>query len=210
VCKSFTVNPKSTSTASRAATAVDVPTVGAPVVDAAAVDAAALGAPIDQTSPLDDMVCFALYAAARATNRRYLALLAPWGLTYPQYLVLVLLWNHPSLTVGEVAERLMLDSGTTSPLIRRLEARGFLTRSRSSSDERVVTVAPTEAGVALRSELAHIPACIAEATQLDLADHGDALALLHGVTSSLAESLVRSPATERTPSTLPAAPAPAA
>lgn len=211
MCKSFEVNPKSPSTTSHAATAVVATALDAPALEATAVDAPATpGAPTNQASPLDDMVCFALYAAARATNRRYLALLAPWDLTYPQYLVLVLLWNHPSLTVGEVAERLMLDSGTTSPLIRRLEARGFLTRSRSSSDERVVTVAPTEAGVALRSELAHIPACIAEATQLDLADHGDALALLHGVTTSLADSLAGSSTAERTPSAQPAAPAPAA
>jgi DNA-binding MarR family transcriptional regulator len=75
-------------------------------------------------SPLNDLMCFATYAASRAMNRRYTALLAPWKLTYPQYLVLSLLWSCPSLKVGEIANNLQLDSGTTSPLVRRLEKRG--------------------------------------------------------------------------------------
>lgn len=138
--------------------------------------------------PLDQMVCFALYAAARATNRRYVALLKPWGLTYPQYLVLVLMWSRQSLTVKDVAENLKLDSGTTSPLIRRLEARGFLTRERSSDDERAVIVTLTEAGIALREELAHIPGCVLEATRLSLADGKSALSLLHNVAANLSGS----------------------
>ena len=140
---------------------------------------------VELRSPLDDMVCFALYAAARATNRRYIALLAPWDLTYPQYLVLMLLWSRPSLTVGEVAEHLHLDSGTTSPLVRRLEQRGFLARERISADERVVTVTLTEPGRALQSQLAHIPGCIAEATRLD--EHGGRTvrSLLREVTRNL-------------------------
>ena len=140
------------------------------------------------SDPLDRMVCFALYAAARATNRRYIALLAPWGLTYPQYLVLVLMWSHRSLSVKEVAEHLMLDSGTTSPLIRRLEGRGFITRARSASDERAVIVSLTDAGLALRAELAHIPGCVAEATQLTAADGKSALAILHNVTRNLSSA----------------------
>ncbi|MDO5753599.1 MarR family winged helix-turn-helix transcriptional regulator [Arthrobacter sp.] len=140
------------------------------------------------SDPLDRMVCFALYAAARATNRRYIALLAPWGLTYPQYLVLVLLWSHPSLSVKEVAGHLMLDSGTTSPLIRRLETRGFITRGRSATDERAVIVSLTDAGTALRDELAHIPGCVAEATRLTPADGKAALAILHGVTRTLSSA----------------------
>ena len=142
----------------------------------------------ESSDPLEQMVCFALYAAARATNRRYIALLAPWGLTYPQYLVLVLLWSHRSLAVKEVAEHLKLDSGTTSPLIRRLEARGFLSRERSAEDERAVIVSLTDAGSALREELAHIPGCVAEATKLTLADGKSALALLHNVTSNLSSA----------------------
>lgn len=142
----------------------------------------------ESPDPLDRMVCFALYAAARATNRRYIALLSPWDITYPQYLVLVLLWSHGSLSVKEVAAHLMLDSGTTSPLIRRLETRGFLTRERSTSDERAVIVSLTDAGLSLREELAHIPGCVAEATQLTQADGRAALSILHNVTRTLSSA----------------------
>lgn len=140
------------------------------------------------SDPLDQMVCFALYAAARATNRRYVALLKPWGLTYPQYLVLVLLWSRQSLAVKDIAENLKLDSGTTSPLIRRLEGRGFLTRERSAGDERAVIVTLTQAGTALREELAHIPGCILESTRLSLADGKSALSLLHNVAANLSSA----------------------
>lgn len=141
------------------------------------------------TDPLDHMVCFALYAAARATNRRYIALLAPWGLTYPQYLVLVLLWTRSSLSVKEVAEHLMLDSGTTSPLIKRLEIRGLVKRERSAVDERAVIVSLTGSGVALKDELAHIPGCVAESIQLTQADGKAALSLLHDLTQRLSGAL---------------------
>ncbi|CAO1649748.1 MarR family transcriptional regulator [Salinibacterium sp. NSLL150] len=137
------------------------------------------------SSALDTMLCFGLYAAARATNRRYTALLAPWGLTYPQYLVLILLWERRSSTVSGLAESLMLDLGTTSPLIRRLEDRGFVTRERSESDERRVIVSLTAAGRALREELAHIPGCIAEATGITLPEFTSTLSTLHQVTTNL-------------------------
>lgn len=141
--------------------------------------------PKQGSDPLEQMVCFALYAASRATNRHYVALLKPWRLTYPQYLVLVLMWSRHSLAVKEVAEHLKLDSGTTSPLIRRLESRGFLTRERSTDDERTVIVSLTDSGAALREELAHIPGCVAEATQLTAAAGESALTLLHGVATNL-------------------------
>ncbi|WP_343319430.1 MarR family transcriptional regulator [Arthrobacter sp. TMP15] len=140
--------------------------------------------PID-SDPLEPMLCFALYAAARATNRRYNALLEPWSLTYPQYLALVLLWSRRSLTVKEVAENMMLDSGTTSPLIKRLETRGFIRRERSTADERTVIVSVTDPGLALRTELAHIPLRIAAATQLDQSDGKNALSILHKVIRNL-------------------------
>lgn len=142
-------------------------------------------------NPLDQMVCFALYAAARATNRHYIALLKPWGLTYPQYLVLVLLWYRPSLSVKDVAEHLKLDSGTTSPLIRRLESRGFLERTRSTEDERAVIISLTTAGFALRKELAHIPGCVAAATRLSPADGRAALSLLREVNLNLSGAAAR-------------------
>lgn len=136
-------------------------------------------------SALDSMLCFGLYAAARATNRRYTVLLAPWKLTYPQYLVLILLWERGSSTVSGLAESLMLDLGTTSPLIRRLEDRGYVSRERSASDERRVMVSLTAAGLALRAELAHIPGCIAEATGINLPEFTSTLTTLHQVTTNL-------------------------
>lgn len=110
----------------------------------------------------DEMVCFSLYSAARATTQAYRAVLAPWGLTYPQYLVLAILWNEGEQTIGSLGEGMQLDSGTLSPLVRRLEQAGYVRKERRASDERVVTVQLTAAGQALRTELAQVPARIAE------------------------------------------------
>lgn len=109
----------------------------------------------------DEMVCFSLYSAARATTQAYRALLAPWGLTYPQYLVLAILWHEGDQTIGSLGEAMQLDSGTLSPLVRRLEQAGHVTRSRRADDERVVTVNLTADGQSLRGELASIPAQVA-------------------------------------------------
>ncbi|QAV71158.1 MarR family transcriptional regulator [Salinibacterium sp. UTAS2018] len=138
-----------------------------------------------ESSALDSMLCFGLYAAARAMNRRYTALLAPWGLTYPQYLVLIVLWEQRSVTISELAEKLMLDLGTTSPLVKRLEERGFLSRERSVADERRVVVTATAQGLAMREQLAHIPECIADATNITFPEFTATLSTLHAVTSHL-------------------------
>ena len=95
---------------------------------------------------LDQQLCFAVYAAAHAFNRFYKPLLVPLGLTYPQYLVLLVLWEADGQTVSGIGERLMLDSGTLTPLLKRLEAAGFVTRARSAHDERQVLVRLTDAG----------------------------------------------------------------
>ena len=87
--------------------------------------------------------------------------LAPWGLTYPQYLVLAILWMEGEQTIGSLGDAMQLDSGTLSPLVRRLEQAGYVTRARSSADERVVTVGLTEAGTALRTEVASVHTTIA-------------------------------------------------
>ena len=110
----------------------------------------------------DEMVCFSLYSAARATTQAYRALLAPWGLTYPQYLVLAILWHEGDQTIGSLGDAMQLDSGTLSPLVRRLEQAGLVAKTRSPQDERVVTVQLTSAGQALRGDLAKIPAQIAQ------------------------------------------------
>ena len=89
---------------------------------------------------LDNQLCFALYAATRAMTRTYRERLEPLGLTYPQYLVLVVLWEADGLTVSELGNRLLLDSGTLTPLIKRLESAGLVTKQRRSTDEREVEV----------------------------------------------------------------------
>lgn len=106
---------------------------------------------------LDEQLCFALYSASRLMTAAYRPLLDELGLTYPQYLVLLALWEDDSRTVGELGRRLHLDSGTLSPLIKRLEAAGLVMRHRSSTDERRVGVALTTAGRALEERAACVP-----------------------------------------------------
>src|SRR5215213_4829565 len=101
---------------------------------------------------LDDQLCFALYAASRAVTARYRPMLEALGLTYPQYLVMMLLWESDHQTVGQLGARLSLDSGTLSPLLKRLTAAGLVTRHRREEDERSVSIALTDKGRALRDK----------------------------------------------------------
>ncbi|MCU1513202.1 MAG: MarR family transcriptional regulator [Microbacteriaceae bacterium] len=119
---------------------------------------------------IDDQICFALYNASRAMTHRYRTLLEPLGVTYPQYLVLLVLWESDSLTVSALGERMQLDSGTLSPLLRRLEASGYVTRQRSADDERTVIVSLTETGDSLRSRARGIPQQVCAAAGLEPAD----------------------------------------
>jgi DNA-binding MarR family transcriptional regulator len=106
---------------------------------------------------LDNQVCFPLYSAANAMIRAYRPVLNAIGLTYPQYLVMLVLWQHRRLSVTEVGEKLRLDSGTLTPLLKRLEAKELVSRNRSSEDERVRIISLTERGLALRKEAQTIP-----------------------------------------------------
>ncbi|MFO7689051.1 MAG: MarR family transcriptional regulator [Cryobacterium sp.] len=119
---------------------------------------------------LDEQICFALYSASRALTAKYRDLLDPLGLTYPQYLVLLVLWETGPITVTRLGDRLRLDSGTLSPLLRRMEAAGFLTRSRLPHDERSVQVALTPSGSVLRHEARHVTDLVCVATGLELDD----------------------------------------
>jgi DNA-binding MarR family transcriptional regulator len=101
---------------------------------------------------LENQLCFGLYAAAHAMNRAYRLKLGPLGLTYPQYLTLLALWEADRQSVSELGERLRLDSGTLTPVLKRLEAAGLVSRSRNRADEREVEIALTERGLALRLE----------------------------------------------------------
>lgn len=116
-----------------------------------------------------DMICFALYSATHAMQQAYRPLLEPLGITYPQYLVLSVLWSATDpLTVSAVGGALHLDSSTITPLLKRLEGAGLVTRRRDPQDERKVHVSLTDTGRALELHAAHIPACIFEKTGLDV------------------------------------------
>ena len=115
---------------------------------------------------LDNQLCFALYSATHALTRAYRNALESTGITYTQYLVLLALWENNQLTVKSVADRLDLDSASLTPILKRLEAAGFLTRLRNKSDERVVEITLTDKGQALQDEVANIQKRVACQTGL--------------------------------------------
>ncbi len=106
---------------------------------------------------LDNQLCFALYAASKAMIQAYRPYLEPIGITYPQYLVFMVLWEEEGITLKHLGERLSLDSGTLTPLIKRLEKEGFVTRERSTKDERAIQIRLTSKGHKLKSKAIHIP-----------------------------------------------------
>lgn len=109
---------------------------------------------------LDNQVCFALHSTSLLLTKVYKPLLQRLGLTYPQYLAMLVLWERDELTVGEISQRLLTDPGSLTPLLKRLAAEGLLTRTRSREDERVVIVKLTEQGHKLREQAKDIPQCI--------------------------------------------------
>ena len=127
---------------------------------------------------LDQQLCFPLYAASNLMTRLYRPLLDELGLTYPQYLALLVLWERDGLTVSELGERLSLDSGTLTPLLKRMEAAGLLSRLRDAADERRVLIRLTADGRQLKTRAQRIPACVLQASQCDVAE---ALALTRQV-----------------------------
>jgi DNA-binding MarR family transcriptional regulator len=124
--------------------------------------------PADAWLALDHQLCFALYSASLAMTKAYKPLLAPLGLTYPQYLVMLVLWEGDGLTVSQLGERLTLDSGTLTPLLKRLQALGLVQRLRDAADERRVLLQLTAAGRALKARAHSVPQTIACATACDL------------------------------------------
>ncbi|MER8827907.1 MarR family transcriptional regulator [Mesorhizobium sp. M0938] len=130
--------------------------------------------------PLDDQLCYAIYSAGMAIQRVYKPLLDDLGLTYPQYLVLNVLWREDKLTVGGIAERLALESSTLTPLLKRLEAAGLLRRTRNPANERQVVVALADKGRELRSRAG----CLADAL---LASSGQSPAHLNQINRDVRE-----------------------
>lgn len=116
------------------------------------------------------MLCFALYSAAHAMQAAYKPLLEPLGLTYPQYLALSALWAEDGQTVGQIGAALMLDSNTLTPLLKRLEQAGWITRRRDSADERQVRLTLTDEGRALGDRAAEVPLCFLDRTGLSVED----------------------------------------
>jgi MarR family transcriptional regulator, organic hydroperoxide resistance regulator len=124
----------------------------------------------DQVLRLGNQVCFAVYSAAHAFNRVYKPLLDRLGLTYPQYLAMLVLWERDGVPLKEIGERLFLDSGTLTPLLKRLEAAGFVKRSRSSEDERQVKITLTAQGQALKEKARSVPLSILDASSCSVAE----------------------------------------
>lgn len=143
----------------------------------------------DDPLDLDRQVCFPLYAASNLLNRLYRPLLGELGLTYPQYLVMLVLWKRAPQTVGSLGEMLYLDSGTLTPLLKRMELAGLITRTRDPDDERRVLIDVTAKGQALRSDAKKIPAMLS--TGLDIDD--DAVAQLREQVRALVAALQGSP-----------------
>lgn len=140
---------------------------------------------------LDQQLCFALYATSLAVTKRYKPLLAPLGLTYPQYLVMLVLWESDGLSVSQLGERLALDSGTLTPLLKRLQVQGLLQRQRAADDERRVHVTLTEAGRALRTQAAQVPPQLLQASGCSAAEVTELAQRLHRLRRQFEASLSR-------------------
>ena len=134
---------------------------------------------------LKNQLCFPLYAAARRVTGVYTPYLKPLGLTYTQYIVFMVLWEQDGLQVSEIGEKLLLDSGTLTPLLKKMEAQGYLTRTRSKLDERSVIVSLTEKGKALKEEVGQIPMKAAQCVRLSPEEAQTLYKLLYKVLESL-------------------------
>ncbi len=137
---------------------------------------------------VDQQLCFALYSASRAMTASYRPLLDGLGLTYPQYLVMLVVWEEERISVGHLGERLRLDSGTLSPLLKRLEAHGVVRRVRSTADERVVDVVLTREGRALQERASDVPRQAWAATGLSASESYDLVHAVQQLTRSLEAS----------------------
>ena len=137
---------------------------------------------------LDHHLCFALYSASRAMTAAYRPMLAKLNLTYPQYLALLVLWEEGRVTVGRLGERLQLDSGTLSPLLKRLEANGFVRRERSQTDERLVEVTLTPAGRRLERKAQCIPEQLSSSTGMTEKEAADLRDAVRNLTDALTAS----------------------
>lgn len=137
---------------------------------------------------LSNQLCFLVHRLGRLINTRYKPLLATLGLTYPQYLAMMALWEKRELGVGELCEMLVLDTGTVSPLLKRMESLGLVERRRRSDDERAVTVRLSPAGQALEDKARSVPGALASCLLRSEAEYGELKALFSGLIERLDES----------------------
>lgn len=136
---------------------------------------------------LENQICFALYVCSKEIIRKYSPFLEPLGLTYTSYIVMLSLWEKDNITVKELGARLFLDSGTLTPLLKKMEAQGLLTRTRGGKDERTIFIKLTKEGVALRNKCIEIPQKMACSNILDMKDAGNLLKILHTTMENLSE-----------------------
>ena len=130
---------------------------------------------------LEYQLCFPLYAASREVIKQYRPLLEPLGLTYTQYIAMMVIWEHENISVKEIGEKLMLDSGTLTPVLKSLEAKGFIRRERSREDERVLVISITGEGRSLRDEALKIPAALSACVRLDADEAAELYRLLYKI-----------------------------
>ena len=128
---------------------------------------------------LNNQLCFPLYAAARHVVNLYTPVLKPLGLTYTQYLVFLVLWEKDGIPVGEICEKLMLDNGTLSPLLKKMQQAGYIERKRSAEDDRVVVITLTKEGMALQKKAKDVPKQVAGCVDLPMEKAHQLYALLH-------------------------------
>jgi MarR family transcriptional regulator, organic hydroperoxide resistance regulator len=138
---------------------------------------------------LDHQLCFALYSSSLVMTKLYKPVLSALGLTYPQYLVLLVLWESDAISVSDLGNRLFLDSGTLTPLLKRMEAAGWLTRLRAVDDERRVIVSLTAAGRALRRKAQHVPNEVACAAGCELDELADLTRRLQALRTNVGQHL---------------------
>jgi MarR family transcriptional regulator, organic hydroperoxide resistance regulator len=148
-----------------------------------------VNAPADEWLLLDKQLCFALYSASLAMTKFYKPLLEPLGLTYPQYLVMLVLWEGDGVTVSQLGDRVALDSGTLTPLLKRLEASGWIQRQRDTHDERRVLLHLTPAGRALKKRARAVPPTVAAATGCGLTELASLAARLQALRAQLSDAL---------------------
>ena len=134
---------------------------------------------------LKNQLCFPLYACSKEIVRRYTPLLEPLGLTYTQYITMMALWEAGSASVKELGEMLWLDSGTLTPVLKKLEAKGYLTRTRCKDDERSVIIAVTDEGYKLRDEVKDIPFKLGHCIKLSAKDATDLHSILYKILADL-------------------------